>query len=347
MAGRKHVRGQGTVTKRGKWWHVCYSIKGQTFRESAGTQDREEALAYLRRKLGMLASGDIVSINRVRISDLLNLLNEDYESNERASAYIAKLKIDKYLLPFFGSTLAAKLTSTFIQSYVKSRKQDGAKPGTINRELGFLRRAFQLGALADPPLVARVPNFPKLPEDNVRTGYLNPDEYKRLLAELPDELKLLFVLAYHVGMRKTALLNLKWKQVDFEGGLIRTELPRSRNRKPLPVAVPIYGDMWEYLEKQEKSGPFIFTRGPNRIKDFRASWTKACIRAGLPKLLFHDLRRTAVRNLRKAKVPETTAMKISGHKTRSMLDRYSIHDDADFLEAGELAEKLHKQLHKA
>jgi hypothetical protein len=59
--------------------------------------------------------------------------------------------------------------------------------------LALLHRAFQLGYQTDPPLVARVPHFPKLAEDNVRTGFLKRPEYDKLLKALPLELRLLVV----------------------------------------------------------------------------------------------------------------------------------------------------------
>jgi integrase len=82
---------------------------------------------------------------------------------------------------------------------------------------------------------------------------------------------------------------------------------------------------------------YVFTREDgNRVKNFRKIWQSVCERASVPELLFHDLRRTGVRNLRRLGVAETTAMKISGHKTRSTFERYNIIDQRDLAEAAEL-----------
>jgi integrase len=75
------------------------------------------------------------------------------------------------------------------------------------------------------------------------------------------------------------------------------------------------------------------------VKDFKADWAQACEAAGVPDLLFHDLRRTAVRNMIRAGVPEKVAMQISGHKTASMLWRYNITDARDIKEAGKRTER--------
>ena len=114
----------------------------------------------------------------------------------------------------------------------------------------------------------------------------------------------------------------------------------------LRVAVPIYGDMARFLKLQPRTSDYLFARGSRPIKDFRETWTLARERAGLPGLLFHDLRRTAVRNLRRAGVPESVIMKITGHRTRSVFERYNITDQTDLQEAGRMAEEFLSKEHE-
>jgi integrase len=77
----------------------------------------------------------------------------------------------------------------------------------------------------------------------------------------------------------------------------------------------------------------VFTRGDKPVRDFRKSWENLCTAAGVPGLLFHDLRRTAARNLRAAGVPEEIIMRIAGWKTSGVFRRYAIVDQADVRDA--------------
>ena len=78
--------------------------------------------------------------------------------------------------------------------------------------------------------------------------------------------------------------------------------------------------------------PHVFHRRGRPIKSFRKAWANACRRAGLVGMVPHDFRRTAVRNLERAGVPRSVAMKLIGHKTEAMYRRYAIVSPRDLTE---------------
>ena len=81
--------------------------------------------------------------------------------------------------------------------------------------------------------------------------------------------------------------------------------------------------------------PWVFSHLGEQIKSFKGSWKAAVKRAGYPNLLFHDFRRSGIRNLKRSGVSDSVAMRISGHKTRAVFDRYDIVDEDDLLAAAD------------
>ena len=90
--------------------------------------------------------------------------------------------------------------------------------------------------------------------------------------------------------------------------------------------ISIFEDLWRQRKTAQKILPYVFLnrKGDDKIKDFRFVWDKAFEESGVQRRLFHDLRRTAVRNMVRSGIPEKVAMRISGHKTRSVFERYNI-----------------------
>jgi integrase len=235
-----------------------------------------------------------------------------------------------------------------MDKYREKRKGEGRSDATANRELSILRTSFHNARKRTPPKVLVVPYFPIVAETNIRMGFLSDEQYDLLREELPAELKALFVTGYITGLRRGEITAIQWPPVDFEAGLITLDKGETKNDEPRSVPI-LDGDMSDLLVAAKKerdaqwpNSPWVFSRQGERIIDFRWAWDEACKRAGVPDLNFHDLRRTAVRNMRRAGIPQVIRMKISGHKTDSMERRYNIVDAEDLNMARELLQNRRK-----
>ena len=338
----KPTTGQGRVfqTSHSPYWQLSYWDGKRQVRESARTTERGEAVKLLQRKLAEYGIGKASCPERIYLSALLQLVVDDYRRNDRADLQEAEQRVNRLLKPAFGHLRPAEFTTKALNDYIQQRKQLGRQNATINRELAHLRRAFRLGFAHDPQLVCRLPVIKALREDNVREGFLESGHYRLILEALSDEIKPVFVLAYHLGIRTGELLALKKSWVDLRKGLIYLNCRVAKKREPMTA--PIYADMGPWLGRLLSQGEmespgcvWLFSRAGTPIRSFKGDWEQACKKAGVPGLLFHDLRRTAVRNMIRAGVPEKVAMRISGHKTASMLCRYNIKGTSDLKEAGE------------
>jgi integrase len=279
----------------------------------------------------------------VKYEELANDLLIDYKNNGRKSLQMVEFNLE-HLSDYFAGRKAKHITADLIRRYIAWRKKQEThykRPpanATINRELAALRRMFVLGKQAGK--VSHIPFIQRLQEDNVRKGFFTHYEYLRLREMLPEYLRPVVAFAYYTGMRKGEILSLLWEQIDLYEGTVRLEVGTTKNKQARTVALP--PDLIEELRHQRQlrdkyfpGCPYVFFNYSTgkKIKDFRSVWKTATKKAGLEGRLFHDFRRTGVRNLIRAGVPERVAMAISGHKTRTVFDRYNIVSEEDLQEA--------------
>jgi len=337
--------GSGTIYLRGTIWWVRVWVDNKPVSHSSKSTKKSEAIKLRDKLLGKKHRREISGgpDERVLVDELLDdVLKSDIEESTR---YIWKLVVEKNLRPFFGKTRAARLSTDLFDSYREKRRTAGVTDATVNRELSILRTAFHNARKRTPPKVRVVPYFPMVKETTVRKGFLSDETYGKLRDALEHELKALFVSAYVTGIRKGELLDIRWPQLDFITNEIGLEPDETKNREGRSVPI-LDGDMRDLLlaSKKERDelwpdSPWVFNRGGQQIKEFRGGWVNACKEAGVPDLNFHDLRRTAVRNMRRDGVPQVIRMKISGHKTDSMERRYNIVDGDDLAVAKEFMER--------
>ncbi len=248
---------------------------------------------------------------------------------------------------FFGDSRALDITEDRLASYVVHRQQRQAANATINRELAALKRAFRLaGSKVGPP-----PHFRMLRENNARKGFFEPEQFKAVLQHLPEYLKPVFEISYVTGWRVASeVLTRKWQHVDLENGWLRLDPGESKNTEGRMF--PLTPELKETLSRQaertrqlelatDRVIPWVFHRDGKPIKDYYGGWDKACRLAGFPDRVAHDLRRTAVRNLERAGVSRSAAMKMTGHKTESIYRRYAIVDETMLREGAEKLAVFH------
>jgi len=309
-------------------WNLKYYQHGRPVYESARTENKNEALKILKQREGAIADGEELPIGRMRVDDALKGVVADYKHNARASASNLEYRIRLHLMPFFGGRYLRSLRSSDVLAYITERRdQQGASASTINRELAILKRAFTL-AMRSRAITAR-PHIPMLKEHNARSGFFERDDLERLCAELPAPWRPVMRFAYFTGWRiRSEILPLTWDRVDPV--VVRLEPGSTKNDSgrefPYAHTPPLVTLMDEQRQARPEGCPFVFPGASGRRLPswYAGIWGAACQRAGLVGKIPHDFRRTAVRNLVRAGVSEKTAMILTGHKTRSVFDRYDI-----------------------
>lgn len=275
-----------------------------------------------------------VSMPDFLLRDLLALVERDLRLKGCASAETFNYQVRK-LLEKLGDISAEELSFINVENYKELRLQAGVAPKTINNELHYLRRGFRLAAKARLLEPKSIPAIDNLPCFNVREGFAEPEQVAKILLFLKRPYREFTEFAHLTGWRKGAVSTLSWPSVEWDSGLIRLRQRHSKNRRTW--VFPLMGRVEEIIRLRQaeriEGCDLVFHLEGRPIRKFDYSWKIACARAGYPDLVFHDLRRSAVRNLRKAGVDQTVVMKLSGHLTADVFRRYNIVDETDLREA--------------
>jgi integrase len=333
----------GHIYQRGRVWWVRYSRNGELFRESARSEKEADAKKLLKQRLGEIALGRFGGprADRVTLIELAKDLLTDYQIRGRKNQRQVKSKVN-HLLAHFGKDRAKNITTDRIKTYIARRQEAGAATAQINRELAALKRLFNLAVHGEKLLSA--PYISSLTENNVRTGFFEDEEFVALRNALPPFLRPVVTFGYYTAWRVAEVLNLQWRQVDLNAAEVRLDPGTTKNGKGRVIYLD--GELLDVMKEQRvfvlslqrERGeiiPWVFVNPDtaDRIRYCRRPWIHACKQTGLTGRIFHDFRRTAVRNMVRAGVPEVVAMSISGHRSRSVFDRYNIVSEQDLREA--------------
>src|SRR5579883_25951 len=341
---REYGAGSLRKHKGSKNWYIRYYLPdGRRIEEPTGTPVKQRALALLQKRLAEreLGVSPAQDLKKLTYESIRQSLLDDYRMKGRRSLRNGRLAFGglSHLDKFFAGKSVAVITSDTIRRFIAARQADGAQAATINRSLALLRRMLNLARIEGK--IQTVPYFPTLKENPPRKGFVTHEQFGRLLAALPEKLHPLIMLLYWCGCRIGEARKIEWSQVDLDKRQIILHGEQAKSGQPRILPLP--DELIEILQavpEPDRRGR-VFYQG-----SFRRSWARACEQAGLghriktssgfPKyegLLVHDLRRSAVRNLREAGVAETTIMMISGHRTTEVFRRYSIVSGEDLRRA--------------
>ena len=320
----------GRVFKRNNIYWIGFSHRGKEYRKSSKSKKKREAERILAYYLGQCAREEFKGFQDDRpiltVNELFDDLIADATQRQLRDITTLRLRLPR-MREAFGKTPAADLTERQIDLYVKKRFEAGRAPATLSCEMQCLAQAFKLAMRKK--LLEKMPHIPHFKVYNARQGFFEDADFNRVVSFLPEYLQNVARFGYLTGWRLKEIRTLEWR--DIEGDTIRLRPEVSKNAEGrLLIAV---GALKEILDTQralrKELVPYVFHRNGVRIHPFHYFWRKACKQAGVPGKLFHDLRRTAVRNMTRAKVPRSIAKKISGHKTDSIYERYDIVDETD------------------
>jgi integrase len=353
-----NTRGQGRVFERkgSSFLWIAYYAHGKEERECArhirtgdklevNNKNRHEAERFLKRRLGELAAeqhGGRPFVGpqqeRVTIGELLDGLERDYKLRDKWS--VKNASNVKPLRDYFGTWRAIDVTSDAISKYIEGLRAEDYANASINRRTQLLGQAFKV-AMRNKQISA-APFIPRLSEvGNERQGFFETSDFEAVVTKLPEYLQDFARFGFSTGWRKGSIAPLRWADVGEDVIYLRAENSKTRKAETMPLE----GELLSIIERRREArtiededgskrfAEYVFHHDGQPIGDFRKAWASACEAANVAHRLFHDLRRTASRNMLSAGVPQAVAMKITGHRTDSMFRRYAIVNEEQKREA--------------
>jgi len=334
-------------SERVRYWVSFRLPGGKQRRELVGTSI-EEARAAEGKRRGQKKEGrffEMLPASKITFNELVKWYLGIEKVKSLASYDIIKISLNKFNA-VFGDMVISQIKPVDLENYQAKRLKNGKAPGTVDHEIRkaktMIRKAFDNDLVGGDTLKAfnRIKKTLK-PGSDVRDRILSHNEFIKIMNHSRGHTKAIIAMGYYTGMRKGEILNLTWDKVDIVNRMIRLEASDTKDKEARNI--PICDELLKILlsipgrVKDSTKDNHVFQYNDSAIKgDIRDGLKKACKDAGIEYgrfkkggFIFHDLRHTFNTNMRKAGVPESVIMEITGHATRAMFDRYNTVDQDD------------------
>lgn len=255
-------------------------------------------------------------------------------------------RLTLHLIPFFQNTAMNRLSNFDLERYKKHRIEEGAKEGTINRELAALSHLFTKAVEWDwiDKKPAKIKRFR---EGQGRITYLTVDQMKRLIEcakqDQNAQIYPFIVIALETSMRRMEILTIRREHIDLQRQSIY--IPQAKaGARTQPITPHLVKFLEDYLQALPSGTPWLFpsvAAKEGHTTDIRKAFRRVVENSGLNpyEIVPHTLRHTAITHLVQAGVDLPTVKRISGHKTLIMVERYSHQNGAHIRAAMEKLEE--------
>ncbi|NIO50013.1 MAG: tyrosine-type recombinase/integrase [Candidatus Aminicenantes bacterium] len=308
------------IYKVGKIWYIDYYANGQRIREAVGPIKTEAKAAFEARK-GEIRMGKF-HLKESKKPILFEKFAEEYMEYAKANkrSWVRDEISLKHLRPHFKGMALSKINPRHIEDY-KRKRLDKVKPATINRELTLLKFMFSLARKWKYVNENPVKEVGFFQERQYLMRILDKEEIKRLITVASDPLRAMIILALNSGMRKGEIFNLRWSDVDFADSYIYIKESKSNLMRKVPMNTVVVATLKSI--KRESDYVFPGPRTKGRYSDIFYPFKKACEKAGIKDMRFHDLRHSAATLMVMGGIDLVTIKEILGHSDIQMTMRYA------------------------
>jgi integrase len=317
--------------KDSQFYWMAFRVNGRKISMSTETTNRKLAERIHAKRLTDIAEGkwfDKVTVPDVTMAEVLDRYMKEVSPTLAPTTDFRNSQMVKNLKAFSGDILFKDVTSSIVSKYKAVCLEKGYSSETILRELGLLRRIFNIaidewGLCKENPVPKALKTLGRI--DNKRVRYLSPDELQKLTLVLPSWLRTIVTIARHTGLRRGNLLDLTWSQVNLDRKAII--IPKTKNGSPIgiPLTQTAIKNLSDVQRVRHLNSPYVFcdTEGKRYSREMvSVAFKRATKRAGIDNFRFHDLRHDFASNLVQGGIDINTVKDLLGHKDLRMTVRY-------------------------